>query len=160
MVTWKEFAAAEPALADVGRSLLFQFKVGLAFLATVRKDGAPRLHPVCPVLANDRLFVLITSTSPKRHDLLRDGRYALQTFPQPKPGSDEFYIAGKAVLVDDPAVGAEILRSAKHLADASETAFELWINRVMHTRWEHVLTPQMRSVHKKWRAPAAPAAPN
>jgi len=46
MVTWKEFAAAEPDLADVGRSLLYQFKVGLAFLATVRQDGAPVPHPV------------------------------------------------------------------------------------------------------------------
>ena len=54
MVTWKEFAAAEPDLAATGRSLLFQFKVGLAFLATVRSDGAPRLHPVCPVLSDDR----------------------------------------------------------------------------------------------------------
>ena len=158
MVTWKELAAAEPGLADVGRSLLFQFNVGLAFLATVRRDGAPRLHPVCPVLSNGRLFVLITPTSPKRHDLLRDGRYALQSFPQPKAGSDEFSIAGKAVLVEDSAVRAEILRDAQHMADASETAFELWIDRVMHTRWENVLTPQMRPVHQKWRAPAAPAA--
>lgn len=31
------------------------------------------------------------------------------------------------------------------MADPSEIAFELWIERVMHTRWEHVLTPQMRS---------------
>ena len=158
MVRWKEFAAAEPDLADIGRSLLFQFKVGLAFLATVRRDGAPRLHPVCPVLSNDRLFVLITPTSPKRHDPLRDGRYALQTFPQPKPGSDEFYIAGKAVLVDDQAARTDILRDAKHMADASETAFELWIDRVMHTRWEHVLTPQMRSEYRKWCAPSGPAA--
>ena len=160
MVTWKEFAAAQPELADVGRSLLFQFKVGLAFLATVRKDGAPRLHPVCPVLSDDRLFVLIIPTSLKRHDLRRDGRYALQTFPQPKPGSDEFSIAGKAVGVDDPAVRAAILRDAKHMADASEIAFELWIDHVMHTRWENVLTPQMRSVHRKWRAAAAEAAPS
>jgi hypothetical protein len=160
MVTWKEFAAAEPDLADVGRSLLFQFKVGLAFLATVRRDGAPRLHPVCPVLSDDRLFVLIIPASPKGHDLRRDGRYALQTFPQPKPGSDEFSIAGKAVGVDDPAVRAAILRDAKHMADASEIAFELWIEHVMHTRWENVLTPQMRSVHRKWRAAAAEAAPS
>ena len=153
MVTWKEFAAAEPDLADAGCSLLFQFKVGLAFLATVRRDGAPRLHPVCPVLSNDRLFVLITRPSPKRHDLMRDGRYALQSFPQPKPGSDEFSIAGKAVLVENSTERAEILRDAQHMADASETAFELWIDRVMHTRWENVLTPQMRPVHKKWRAP-------
>ena len=160
MVTWTEFAAVEPDLADVGRSLLFQFKVGLAFLATVRKDGAPRLHPVCPVLSSDRLFVLIIPTSPKRHDLLRDGRYALQTFPQPKPGSDEFYIAGKAVGVDDPAIRAAILRDAKHMADASEIAFELWIDHVMYTRWENVLTPQMCSAHQKWRAAAAEAAPS
>ena len=160
MVTWTEFAAAEPDLADVGRSLLFQFKVGLAFLATVRKDGAPRLHPVCPVLSSDRLFMLIIPTSPKRHDLLRDGRYALQTFPQPKPGSDEFYIAGKAVGVDDLAVRAAILRDAKHMADPSEIVFELWIDHVMYTRWENVLTPQMCSVHQKWRAAAAEAAPS
>jgi hypothetical protein len=157
MVTWKDFAAAEPELADVGRRLLFQFNVGLAFLATVRGDGAPRLHPVCPVLANDRLFVLITPASPKRQDLLRDGRYALQSFPEPKPGSDEFYLTGHAVLVEDQAARADILRDAKHMAEASETAFELWIDRVMHTKWEHVLTPQMRSQHRKWRAPAGSA---
>jgi pyridoxamine 5'-phosphate oxidase-like protein len=155
MVTWKEFAAAEPDLAETGRSLLFQFKVGLAFLATVRRDGAPRLHPVCPVLYDNRLFVLITPLSPKRQDLLRDGRYALQSFPQPKPGSDEFFIAGRAKLVDDSTVRAGILRDAAHMADVSETAFELWIDRVMHTRWEHVLTPQMRSIHTKWRAAEA-----
>ncbi len=153
MVTWKEFALAAPELAAAGRSLLNQFGVGLVFLATVRKDGAPRLHPVCPVVSNDRLFILITPTSPKLDDLLRDGRYALQTFPQPKPGSDEFYITGKATLVDGPTIRAAVLRDAKHMADESETAFELWIDRVMHTRWENVLTPQMRSVHQKWRAP-------
>jgi len=157
MVTWKEFAIVEPELADAGRSLLHQFGVGLAFLATLRRDGAPRLHPVCPVLSNDHLYVLITPTSPKRHDLLRDGRFALQTFPQPKPGSDEFYIAGKALLVEDPATCAAVLRDAKHMADASEIVFELRLERVMHTRWENVLTPQMRSVHRKWRAPAGAA---
>ena len=43
------------------------------------------------------------------------------------------------------------------MADASETVFDLLIDRVMHTRGENLLTPQMRSVHKKWRAPAASA---
>src|SRR5882672_7428615 len=122
MMTWKEFATAQPELAEVGRSLLFQFKVGLAFLATVRKDGAPRLHPVCPVLSNDHLFVLVPPTSPKRRDLLRDGRYALQTFPQPKPGSDEFYIAGKTILVEDATTRAAVFADAKHRPEPSEIA--------------------------------------
>jgi pyridoxamine 5'-phosphate oxidase-like protein len=153
MVTWNEFAAAMPEMAQAGRSLLNQFGVGLAFLATVRRDGAPRLHPVCPVLSNDRLFVLITSFSPKRHDLQRDGRYALQTFPQPKPGSDEFYVTGRAVAIGDPATRSAVLRDARHMADQSEILFELTIGRVMHTRWENVLKPDMRPVHQTWRAP-------
>ncbi|PYM29734.1 MAG: pyridoxamine 5'-phosphate oxidase [Candidatus Rokuibacteriota bacterium] len=156
MVTWKEFASARRDLAETGRSLLLHGPgIGLAFLATVRKDGAPRLHPVCPVLSSDRLFVLVTPASPKRHDLVRDGRYALQTFPQPRAGSDEFYVAGNARLVEDPAVRDAVFRDAKHMADASEVLFELWIDRVMHTRWENVLTPQMRPVHSTWRAPGA-----
>jgi hypothetical protein len=117
----------------------------------VRRDGAPRLHPVCPVFSGDRLFVLITPASPKHGDLMRGGRYALQAFPQPKPGSDEFYVTGGARLIDDAGTRAEILKDAKHMADESETAFELLIERVMYTRWEHVLTPEMRSVHTKWR---------
>jgi hypothetical protein len=154
LVTWTEFAQAVPGLAETGRGLLMQFGgVGLAFLATVRKDGAPRLHPVCPVLSGGRLFVLITPESPKRHDLESDGRYALQTFPQPKAGSDEFYLAGKAVPVDGAAGRAAIFRDARHQAHPSEVAFELLIDRVMHTRWENVLTPTMRSVHHTWRAP-------
>jgi hypothetical protein len=152
VVTWSEFAALEPELAGTGRSLLYQFGVGLAFLATVRGDGAPRLHPVCPVISGDHLFVLVTPMSPKRGDLQRDGRYALQTFPQPKPGSDEFYLAGQARLVESPATRDAVLRDARHMADPSESLFELWIDRVMHTRWEDVLTPQMRPVHRTWRA--------
>jgi len=153
MVTWKDFAAAAPELAEAGRALLNQFGVGLAFLATVRRDGAPRLHPVCPVLSNERLFVLITPESPKRGDLARDGRYALQTFPQPKAGSDEFYVTGRAHPIDDAATRDAVLRDARHQAHPSEILFELRIDRVTHTRWEHVLTPQMRPRHHTWRAP-------
>ena len=53
MVTWKEFAEADPKLAEIGAGLIFQFGVGLAFLATIRKDGGPCLHPFCPVLSQD-----------------------------------------------------------------------------------------------------------
>ncbi|HTY80950.1 MAG TPA: pyridoxamine 5'-phosphate oxidase family protein [Candidatus Bathyarchaeia archaeon] len=152
-VAWKVFAGAAPELANIGAALLQQFGPGLAFLATVRPDGAPRLHPVCPVLSGDRLFVLITAASPKRRDLERDGRFALQSFPQPKPGSDEFYLAGTAVLVDDASTRAAILADAKHQPEPSEVLFELLLERVMHTRWEDPLTPAMRPVHRTWRAP-------
>jgi len=47
MVTWAEFAAAEPELADAGRSQLYQFGVGLAFLATRCAGMAPRAFIRC-----------------------------------------------------------------------------------------------------------------
>lgn len=51
-ITWTEFERQQPALADAGRRQLYQVGIGLAFLATVRPDGGPRVHPVCPVLSD------------------------------------------------------------------------------------------------------------
>ena len=72
-VIWEQFAAARPDLAGAGRDLLYQFGVGLAFLSTVRPDGGPRLHPICPVLVDGRLLAHIIP-SPKRDDLHQIGR--------------------------------------------------------------------------------------
>jgi hypothetical protein len=100
MLTWAEFAHARPDLAEAGRRLLYQFGVGLGFLATVRADGGPRLQPMCPLLTDDALLGFL-QPSPKRQDLHRDGRYALHSFP-PEANEDAFYLSRRAVLVHDP----------------------------------------------------------
>jgi hypothetical protein len=87
-------------MAAQGRSLLYQHGVGLAFLATVRSDGHPRVHPICPLLSDDGLFAFIVP-SPKQGDLVRSGAYALHSFPCPM-NEDAFYIAGHARQVQDP----------------------------------------------------------
>ena len=153
MVSWKDFSEASPDLARLGQEQLFQYGVGLAFLATVRKDGAPRLHPVCPVISQDRLYILIIPESPKRSDLERDARYALQAFPQAKPDSDEFYLSGKAKRIDDEGIFSSVIKDAKHHASSDEILFELEIDRAMHTRWEGFGTPEYHSIHEKWAAP-------
>ncbi|MGH2405330.1 MAG: pyridoxamine 5'-phosphate oxidase family protein, partial [bacterium] len=51
----------------------------MAYLATLRGDGAPRVHPVTPIVGEGRLFLFMEPTSPKGHDLRRDGRYALHS---------------------------------------------------------------------------------
>src|SRR5262245_33791798 len=57
MLTWSQFAARDPEMAAAGRSLLYQYGgVGLAFLGTVRADGGPRTHPMCPILSGDGLY--------------------------------------------------------------------------------------------------------
>ncbi len=66
MLTWGEFAKAEPELAAFGAGRL---DVPPAYLATVRRSGAPRVHPVTPIVLADGLFLFMEPTSPKGRDL-------------------------------------------------------------------------------------------
>jgi hypothetical protein len=101
MITWTEFKRQEPALAEAGRRQLYQISIGLAFLATVRPNGGPRVHPVCPVISPAGLHVLIIA-GPKQDDLRRDGRYALHSETCPPPGQDDgFAITGRAREITD-----------------------------------------------------------
>ena len=106
VTTWGEFESEQPDMAGAGRELLYQFGVGLAFLATVRKDGGPRLHPMCPLLDSGGLYAFIVA-SPKRDDLRRDGRYAMHSFPRPD-NEDAFYLSGAASLVEDEGTRARL----------------------------------------------------
>src|SRR3954447_8884277 len=101
MVTWPEFAEAAPDLAEAGRKQLYQWNIGLAFLATVRPDGGPRVHPVCPVITEDGLHVMVVA-GPKQRDLVRDGRYSLHSETCPPPRHDDgFAVSGVARVVTD-----------------------------------------------------------
>jgi Pyridoxamine 5'-phosphate oxidase len=106
MATWGELVSAAPELAQAGRRLLYQHGVGLAYLATVGADGGPRVHPVCPLLDDTGLYLFVIP-SPKLRDLVRDGRYAMHTFPCEDDESGLF-LAGQARQVVDPALRAAL----------------------------------------------------
>ena len=97
MASWSEFAAAQPGLAAAIRDLVHHYGSGFGYLATVRADGGPRVHPVSPVITDEGFFCFIID-SPKRRDLDRDGRYALHSFP-PEDNDDEAYLSGTAAPV-------------------------------------------------------------
>jgi hypothetical protein len=99
VASWSEFAAAEPRLASAIQELVHQYGPGLGYLATVRADGGPRVHPVSPVIADGGLYCFLLD-SPKRRDLERDGRYALHSFP-PEASDDEAFLSGRARPVSD-----------------------------------------------------------
>jgi hypothetical protein len=108
MATWRDLGAERPDLTQAGRALFYQHGVGLAFLATVRRDARPRLHPMCPLLTEDGLFAFIIP-SPKQDDLRRDGAYAMHSFPCAN-NEDAFYIAGLATIVGIPSVRDALAR--------------------------------------------------
>jgi hypothetical protein len=56
-MSWQELANDNPELARFGAERLLDSEV--AYLATVRKDGSPRVHPVTPIIGDGRLFGFI-----------------------------------------------------------------------------------------------------
>jgi hypothetical protein len=156
-VTWIEFARARPDLAEAGRELFYKFGVGLGYLATVRKDGAPRLHPVCPLIVEGGLYMLVIP-SRKRDDLRRDGRCALHSFPTTS-NEDAFALTGRASIRDDAALRQTI--DAVFLAERDmrerppgfdeQDLFELHIDTCLLTRTKGHGDWEPR--HTFWKAP-------
>ena len=72
------------------------------YLATVRKNGYPRVHPFTPFVTSGHLFAFMEPASPKGLDLQRNGLYAIHSLVIDMNGSNgEFTITGRAHLVTD-----------------------------------------------------------
>src|ERR1700681_1142956 len=158
MVTWRELHEREPDLAEAGKALLYQVGVGLAFIATVRRDGHPRLHPMCPLLDDRGVFAFIVP-SPKQNDLRRDGLYAMHSFPCDE-NEDAFHFTGTARLVTDAVVRdalgnqfvAERARFGAAFPAADDALFEFDIDACLLTRTTGHGDPAPK--HLVWRADA------
>jgi hypothetical protein len=158
MVAWSAFTAASPSVAARAQQLLYQFGVGLGFLGTVDPDGAPRVHPLCPILCDGELYLLVVP-GPKCRDLVRDGRFALHSFPCPDD-EDAAYLTGRAVAVlDEPARRAAVERQFLHERAAfpiaaeslaPQTLFRLDVDRCLVTTTTGHGDPAPQ--HEVWRA--------
>ncbi|MGW5667670.1 pyridoxamine 5'-phosphate oxidase family protein [Micromonospora sp. NPDC003776] len=158
MASWSEFAADEPRLADEIRLLLQQYGPGFGYLATVRADGGPRVHPVSPVITDDGLYCFVID-SPKRRDLERDGRYALHSFP-PEESDDEAYMAGRARPVTDAATLARVAELGRAAPQVDWRLFEFTVDVAMLTRRDQTAQPGAgRPQVRVWLDPRATAPP-
>jgi hypothetical protein len=81
MASWSEFAAAAPELAERVRERLAAHKHQT--IATLRKDGSPRISGTESQLRDGELWIGSMWGALKARDLQRDGRFALHS------GSDE-----------------------------------------------------------------------
>jgi hypothetical protein len=123
MITWREFAAQEPELAAFGAERLH---AAPAYVATVRRNGAPRVHPVTPIVTVDGLFLFMEPTSPKGRDLRERGVYALHSGVPDNAGSGgEFFVSGTGAAVDDPAIRAAVAASSTYAPEDRYVLFEL-----------------------------------
>ncbi len=76
-MNWAEFAREAPELARLGEQRFRQS--GLVLVGTIRRDGAPRISPVEPLIADGQLYLGMMWQSRKALDLLRDPRCLVQS---------------------------------------------------------------------------------
>jgi hypothetical protein len=144
--TWATFAQQSPEVAAFGAT---RFQSGVAYLGTVRADGSPRIHPVTPILGK-QLFLFMEPTSPKGKDLQRDSRYTLHcSVEDSSGGGGEFYVRGRAQLIDDPDARAQAVAASSYVPQDSYILFAFSIEfAFMNTYVDGTPTTQ------RWQAPA------
>ena len=135
------WAAARETQPELFEHCAHRFGSGLCYLSTVRPDGWPRVHPIGPLSPQDgRILVGMLPSSPKGHDLRRNGKYALHcTVEDGHGGGGEVLMTGIA----------EAREETYSHSERGWVTFELLVGEVLATIYDHQLgTP----VSRRWRA--------
>jgi hypothetical protein len=102
MVAWGLVEGAAPELAAAVRGRFEAF--GLGLVATLRRDGSPRISGVEPLFALDELWLGMMPRSLKALDLIRDGRFSLHSATTDKQVTEgDAKVSGVARRVEDEA---------------------------------------------------------
>jgi hypothetical protein len=171
MVTWGEMEQSAPNIARVAARLwpgvvalhageparVAEPRFSVAYLATVRADASPRLHPFCPILATGKLFAAIPTSSPKGRDLRREPRCVIHALPG--PDDDELCIRARGLEVIDAPTREAVLavvgrsRVGGMIESVShDPIFEFDILRVDVARWVNIGQPGTYAERMCWLA--------
>jgi Pyridoxamine 5'-phosphate oxidase len=109
MPSWSEFEKAAPELAERVRARLDAHKHKT--LATVRRDGAPRISGTETQFADGELWIGSMWQARKAQDLQRDPRFALHSgSDEPDDWSGDAKLAGVVEEIADPERGSHRFR--------------------------------------------------
>jgi hypothetical protein len=113
---WSELERRQPGLADLGRRRLLA--PGVVLVATIRRDGTPRLSPVEPFVMDGDLWLSMLWQSTKAADLIRDPRVLVHGVVTNRDGREgEFKVRGHAgVRRTAVSSGVTVRRSRRLLA--------------------------------------------
>ncbi len=143
-MSWKTLESESPEIAEFAKERLHG---KVAYLATVRKDGSPRVHPFTPIIGEGHFFIFMESTSPKGHDLRRDGRYAVHCSVSDTSGkSGEVIITGKAKFIDDLELRALAVRICSYKPAERYILFEFDVESATITEY-----PPGGPARKHWK---------
>jgi hypothetical protein len=164
VMSWKVFEERAPQLATLGVDRLYR---KIAYLATLRKDGSPRLHPITPFIGNGMLFMFTEPSSPKIRDLRHDGRYALHCSVDRKEDEPliEFLISGTAKAINNAADRRQVAEeiAASPVVTGEYILFEFQVDNVLVVEYDGDRKRTVRHWHSEtsiidtWRGSDVPA---
>ena len=140
MASWKDFAAAEP---DFSRRVLELFETQKHMtLATLRRDGSPRISGTEAHVVDGEMVLGMMAGSLKARDLIRDPRLALHSPTIDPPDDDPSGWSGDAKIA-----GLAVERLDNEAEDGSHS-FSVDIDEVVLTK---VGDPPDHLVIESWR---------
>ena len=143
-MNWSKLESQSPEIAEFSKARLHG---KVAYLATTRKDGAPRVHPFTPIIGEGHFFVFMEPTSPKGHDLRRDARYAVHCSVTDTSGeSGEVVIVGKAKFIEDSEMRALAVKISPYKPAERYILFEFDVESVVTTEY-----PDGNAIRKHWK---------
>ena len=155
---WQEFKKLEPELASLGEER-FQ-RSGFALLATLRKNGWPRISPVELLFFEGNIHLGMMWRSRKALDLRRDSKWALHNPVSNRDGTEgDFKVYGRAKEIFD-------LNHRSRYADTlflqigfrpEEPAFHLFTIQVDSVAFVQIQDGAMH--HRVWTMPVTGVEP-
>jgi len=148
MTSWEQFATADKSLSDFGKERL---EHRISYLATIRPDGSPRVHPVSPFIVFGRLFLYMEPTSPKSSDLRRDPRFSIHcSIEDNSGGKGEFLIRGRAKEMLDQKTRESVFSSAEDIGFQPQERYVLF--ELMLTEARSTVYQDGEPVRSFWKA--------
>lgn len=149
---WAGFTRAAPRLAVAGVALFDKY--GVVLVGTVRKNGAPRISPVEPIITSGRLYLGMMPGSLKTLDLRRDPRCTVHAVVADRMAKDgEFKLHGRVVAIAEDQVEERRAYAAalqqKIGWDPGISGYDLYAVQVASAAlW---LTSETERVLERWR---------
>ncbi|HUF14394.1 MAG TPA: pyridoxamine 5'-phosphate oxidase [Acidimicrobiia bacterium] len=141
-VSWGDFARQEAELARFGADRLTPAP---AYLATVRRSGLPRVHPVTPIFTTVGLYLYMEPTSPKARDLEQRGWFALHSGVPDNAGTGgEFSASGRGLAVEDLDMWFQVADSASYAPADRYILFEFRLSEARCHGYGDVPLPSTR----------------
>jgi hypothetical protein len=133
MSSWSDVLTAAPELAAKVQARFDAH--GLALMATIRRDGFPRLSPIEAMFTPQEVWLGMMDGSRKAHDLLRDPRLAMHNATEDKNVADgDAKLVGRAVEADPERARAIFGAATGHPPEGPMHAFTVDVLEISFLR--------------------------